>query len=301
MWTALTITFPIIASFLNAIGILASSCTVTLNLVEWARERRLNTCDQILVALGISCTCYQTVRLAQLYHCFPWSDAPGMDYEAPILVQLRIWTESSSFWITACLCVFYCVKIVDFSHHIVFWVKLKITKVVPWILLGSVVGSFILSMPEFCILYGGSSQNTASNLTANSSLPGSELLSQRLYFYVSGFLGIILPLLFGIISVTLILMSLRQHTKKMKNNAAAISRPRLEAHFRAARMVGSLLLVFVFYLVAKMVILNNPEHSFSFFSRIVVVSTTPAQSIILILGNTKLKNRLTAVLCPWRQ
>ncbi|XP_069068714.1 taste receptor type 2 member 9-like [Pleurodeles waltl] len=211
----------------------------------------------------------------------------------------KLWACTSNFWFTACLCAFYCVKIVDFNHRVFFWLKLRISKLVPWMLLGSLMWSLALILPGH---WSSSAVNsTRSNIT---TLPTSMSVEENLkepYVLVGTILCFCIPLMLGIASITLILTSLFRHTRRMKENASSCSKPRLSAHFGAARMMGCLLLIDVLYLVAECVSLFASLPLVKFVFAILVVSSAPAQSITVILGNCKLRQALRKLLPPWRK
>ncbi|TEA25144.1 hypothetical protein DBR06_SOUSAS1010018, partial [Sousa chinensis] len=55
--------------------------------------------------------------------------------------------NSLTFWLTAWLATFYCVKISFFSHPIFFGLKLRISRSVPRLLLGSLILSALVAIP----------------------------------------------------------------------------------------------------------------------------------------------------------
>ncbi|XP_078509287.1 taste receptor type 2 member 9-like [Lissotriton helveticus] len=294
MESELDMAYVIIVSIVSVIGMLASAFIVTLNLLDWAKGQSLNTCDFILMALGISCTFYQCFSFGAVYMNMLWCEDFYLNYISVVLSQLVIWTTISSFWLTTCLCIFYCVKIVDFNYRFFIWLKLRMSKVVPWLLLGSVLWSLGLSAPVYWDAYANAdfAPNSTVNLTVNSTLPGGEVEWIYSYFTVLYFFGFVAPLLLATVSITLILASLCTHIQRMKETAAGFSQPRLKAHFGAARIVGSLLLIYIFLLVGEILLKQGLSPFSIFILQIINMSAIPAQSIILILGNTKLKQAL---------
>ncbi|XP_069476339.1 taste receptor type 2 member 9-like [Ambystoma mexicanum] len=300
MALVITSEYFIITVILNTLGVLSSAFIVAFNLWNWAKGRKLNTCDLIFLALGTSCTCLQCTVLIDC--CFPliWNNGDVMEHGTPVIFQFQIWAGSCTFWFTTGLCVFYCVKIVDFSHPISSWLKLRISKIVPWLLLGKTVGSGVISIPVYWYSYRESPQPPTANVTASAPVMYGVLRLNQSYDVVVTLLGFLLPALFCITTISLILISLKRHTRRMKEKIG-FSQPRLEAHFGAAKVVGSLLLLCTLCSVAHLFTLFTTRSLLLFILWFIIVSTTPTQSIILILGNTKLKHALWKALTLWRK
>ncbi|XP_078521571.1 taste receptor type 2 member 9-like [Lissotriton helveticus] len=295
---ASTIAYYIGAFISGAVGILTSGFMVAFNLLDWVRSRRLNTCDFIMLILGISCTCYQFTLIGHAYVTMKSQVLFKLNYPLPVLEGLQIWMFSCSFWNTSCLCVFYCVKIVDLNHRLFFKLKARITKVVPWFLAGSVAGSFMLSIPMYCEYDERSSEILTTNITTNVTV---TLLNKSWYLSVVIVLGFCLPVLIDIASITLILTSLFRHTRRMKDNASGFSQPRLQAHFGAVQIVGSLLCVFIVFLLAQCYLLHSTGHWFDLIADISRYCAPAEISTILLVGNTRLRQGLWKFFKLWRR
>ncbi|XP_078509285.1 taste receptor type 2 member 9-like [Lissotriton helveticus] len=293
--------FLVIISAVSLIGILASAFIVALNLLDWAKGRRLTTCDLILVALGIACTCSQCTFVGNAYLYVLCRASYDFENISTALLSLHLYIGSTSVWLTACLCVFYCVKIVDFNHWLCSWLKLRISKMVPWLLLGSFVEPPLLNMLLYWSSYKVSSKYPTANSTANATVPGSEMRWTLWNDVGTMLLGLCLPLLVCMASITLILTSLYSHIRRMKENTSGFSRTHLEPHFGAARLVGSLLLVYIFLTLAELAYTIPPSYQLEIAAKIIFASSAPAQSIILIQGNAKLKKVLLMILSPSRK
>ncbi|XP_078521564.1 taste receptor type 2 member 16-like [Lissotriton helveticus] len=164
----------------SVIAIIASVFILAFYLLEKAKGKRLNTCDIILVALGISFICFQCTLLGHCYAYEMKAVVPG------ILLQVTVWSGSCSSWLIACLSVFYCVKIVDFNNHLFFWLKQRISKLVPWLILGTVIGSLVLSIPLNFVSDKEYPQNSTANLKANATLQSEIMTWKTLFSYSAG-------------------------------------------------------------------------------------------------------------------
>ncbi|XP_069057759.1 taste receptor type 2 member 9-like [Pleurodeles waltl] len=283
------------------VGILASAFIVAVNLLDWARGRSLNTCDFILIALGISGACSQCLQVAELYISNLLVNAYESGHSYKVLFQFLMWNSSCNLWVTASLCIFYCIKIVDFNHRMFIWLKLRISKVVHWLLLGSVVGPLVFTAPMYWYVYITFNPNSTTVMTSISTVSGASLNIQSSYSFVVDALCFCLPLLLGIFSIALILTSLYRHTRRMKENALSFSAPRRGAHIGAARNVGSLLLLNIVLLLTVPLKVIPPSSLLNAVLWTIIASSVPAESVIVILGNTKLKQALYKVLRPFRK
>ncbi|XP_078521570.1 taste receptor type 2 member 7-like [Lissotriton helveticus] len=287
-------------ALVNVLGILASGFIVACNLLDWAKSRSLTTCDLILVVFGISSISFECTQLGNIYISELSQGIYDVDAMNPFIYLFLLCTCLTSCWVTACLCVFYCVKIVDINHRLFYWIKLRISKNMPWVLLVIIIGSLTFSVAIDLDLYGESYWNSSANLTANATLISGEM-TLKLSYILANVFGFCLPLLLEIASIILILTSLYRHARRMKENASAFSQPRLDAHVGAAKMVGSLLLIFASFLVAECVALTLGKDWANFVLGTFVTFFIPAQTIILIQRTNKLKHKLWKVLTSWRQ
>ncbi|XP_078509271.1 taste receptor type 2 member 9-like [Lissotriton helveticus] len=290
----------VITSVLSLTGIVTSGFIVALNLVDWARGRTPNTLEFILIAAGISDAFFQCTVIVQICISKLWLEV-FVDCNFLVLFQLHMWTGSFSIWLNTCLCVFYCIKIVDFKHRLFLWLKLRISKVVHWLLLGLMVGSLALSVPIHWYSNCAFNHNSTTDMMSTFTASGAAQDMQTPYMIALGVLGFCLPLLLGIFFITPILTSLYRHTQRMKEGASGISKPRLEAHTSAARILGSLLMINIILLLTMVVKSVSSIDLLPMVFWIIIVSCVSAHSVTLILGNTRLKQALWKVFSTWRK
>ncbi|XP_069057756.1 taste receptor type 2 member 9-like [Pleurodeles waltl] len=291
----------IIISVLNLTGIVTSGFIVALNLLDWAHGRTLNSLDLILISMGLSNASFQCTVIVQTYISKLWLEVHDMDSNCLVLFQLHMWTGSFSVWLNTCLCVFYCIKIVDFNHGLFVWLKLRISKVVHLLLLGSMLGSLALSVPIHWYPDSVFNHTSTTIRMSTCTISGAALTLQAPYPIVLAFLGFCLPLLLGVFFITPILASLYRHTQRMKDSASGVSEPRLEAHISAARILGSLLMINIIILVTMAIKDLSSSDLLRLALWIIIVSCVTAQSVTLILGNTRLKTALWKVFSTWRK
>ncbi|CAH2294732.1 taste receptor type 2 member 40-like [Pelobates cultripes] len=220
-----------------------------------------------------------------------WSDIYFSEGIFSTLKSMLYFPIFSSFWFTVCLCVYYCLQIVIFSHPFLVRLKLGISKIVPWFLVTSVITSAAISAPAVCSSY---KEHLSGNASRNISLEWNIPKLSITYLLSSNIIGCSLPLVLVAISNGLILRSLVSPCNKV-DKASKVQSPRAKARNRAARTVGSLLLLYMsFYISEIMMFLDLfPPSSPGFCICLLIIYTySPAQSIILIHGSIKLKKSI---------
>ncbi|NWR25921.1 T2R40 protein, partial [Emberiza fucata] len=75
----------------------------------------------------------------------------------------------SSLWFGAWLSVFYCIKVASFTQSLFIWLKLRIARLVPWMLLTSWLCSFTAAIP-----FAWDAYTVHENITAPSSMTNSS-------------------------------------------------------------------------------------------------------------------------------
>ncbi|XP_069494869.1 taste receptor type 2 member 41-like [Ambystoma mexicanum] len=297
--TASSAALLIIISTEVLIGILANAFILGVNGLDWLKAQRLTSADLLLVTLGISNILFECTVTVNT-HLIPMQEENLRSKDIrPFLRMLSSCATFSCSWLTACLCVFYCLKIVHSNHALFNWFKSRSSRMVPWTLLASVCGSVTLSIPMYWNNYRSGLHNATSNLTSNSTMDEGDLRWALSYTIATNVLGCSLPLVLVALSVTFILFSLCRHTWKMKQNLPNNGGPHLEAHIRAANTMSGLLILHAISYLSQVSSFFMPwqEGTFwSLFCWVVIASCSPAQSVLLILGNSKLRKTFLRVM-----
>ncbi|KAG8550186.1 hypothetical protein GDO81_027793 [Engystomops pustulosus] len=199
----------------------------------------------------------------------------------------------STSWLTAWLCLYFFVKIIYFKSSFLGKLKLTIDAAVPWLIVISEVVAFSTSLPVIWTLTKPLTYNSTS---CNDTCPVS--LSQINSVYYSFALGFSSnsALLIVLVSTVCIVWSLYRHTYRMKKTMSSDDHSHIRTHRRAARTVASLLLIYIVY-YGTYVLISTLFHTnnFSVYFWLTVwvsLSTSPAMSLVLIHGNTKLSMAL---------
>nr|XP_012425321.4 taste receptor type 2 member 40-like [Taeniopygia guttata] len=196
----------------------------------------------------------------------------------------------SSLWFGAWLSVFYCIKVASFTQHFFIWLKLRIARLVPWMLLTSWLCSFTAAIPFALDVYSVHENFTSPLSMTNSSArrtTWNDRLTLLIYLWSA---STALPLILSVVPNILLIRSLWVHTREMQNNATGFGDPSLEAHMKAIKSICSFFVLFVTYFICLLVLYSRV---FSLFSDkesmcIVIMAACPTgHTMVLIWSNPK--------------
>ncbi|NXH46924.1 T2R40 protein, partial [Dicaeum eximium] len=198
----------------------------------------------------------------------------------------------SSFWIGAWLSVFYCIKVGSFTHSFFIWLKLRIARLVPWMLLTSWLCSFTaaITIPYAWHVYSMHKNITTPLPTTNSSAmttTRTDRLTSVIYLCNA---STVLPFTLSVASSILLIQSLWVHIGHMQNNASGFRDPSLEAHMKAIKSVCSLLIFYIIYFIGLLLLYSGVFSPLSDGESmcILLMSACPTgHTMVLIWSNPK--------------
>uniref|UniRef100_A0A8C2RR43 Taste receptor type 2 n=1 Tax=Capra hircus TaxID=9925 RepID=A0A8C2RR43_CAPHI len=240
---------------------------------EWVQTQRLPPVDMILASLGIC-------RFCQLWSSMLHNFGSHFHLNYNFWCFGIIWqfTNILSFWLTSLLAVFYCVKVSFFSHPIFLWMKWRIVRWVPRLLLGSLLVSCVST------IFSATSYYIIIQFISMKDFPRNMVV-------------LVIPFLLFLASTVLLMALLSRHLKQMKDlhTGRPISSP--EAHSAALRSLGIFLILFTFYFLTVLVsildVLFNKESWFWAWEAI-IYALVSIHSTLLMLSSAKLKRVLKA-------
>ncbi|XP_049714483.1 taste receptor type 2 member 1 [Elephas maximus indicus] len=266
-------------------GILANCIILVGSSRDLIRRRTWTSLDALLSCLGISRICMQ---LTFFYLTLVFLSL----IEGPVLSEafsVSVFINESGLWFATWLGVFYCAKIANISHPLFFWLKMKISKLVPWLIPASLLYAAIISVfhSKYTqpILKKIWLQHFSKNATAHSKEDSAFLYS---VFAIELFL----PLLIFLASVLLLVFSLVKHTRQMRRTVVGTRDLCRSSHLSPMLSILSFLVLYLSHYVAGILIIFSivqAEGVFFLFCVFVAGTYPSAHSIILILGNHKLK------------
>ncbi|NXY62420.1 T2R40 protein, partial [Callaeas wilsoni] len=216
-------------------------------------------------------------------------------YEENILFisnTIFMFLNCSGLWFGAWLSVFYCIKIASFTQSFFIWMKQRIARLVPWMLLTSWLCSFTAAIPFAWDDYVVHKNLTAPLPVTNSSAMRTtrkESLTLSIYLCNA---STALPFILSVSSSISLIRSLGVHTRQMQNNASGFRDPSLEAHTSAIKSICSFLIFSIIYFTCLLLLLCNtfPLLGDGETVCVAVMAACPAgHSMVLIWSNPKFR------------
>uniref|UniRef100_A0A7N4P4H4 Taste receptor type 2 n=1 Tax=Sarcophilus harrisii TaxID=9305 RepID=A0A7N4P4H4_SARHA len=281
------------------VGGFTNGFIVLVNFMNWVKTGRVYSMDLILITLAIS-------RIILLGSFTTIIIVLNFFFDAYVSGKLRyiepFWNLSNHLnaWFGTCLSLFYFLKIANFSHPAFLWLKWRANKVILRMIFICFLIALFINIPltektrEIYKIYaehGNMTNGTHKRLTTRSH----DFFSLALY-YLGGFV----PFIVSLISCFLLVFSLWRHTRQMQGNATTSRDSSTEAHIKAMKfMVSSIFLFLLYYMVNIIALLSTSKFSnnLGITLALVIMDIYPmAHSIMLILGNSKLKQASLKVL-----
>lgn len=195
----------------SLIIIIQSGLTVAVLFREWMNFQRLSPVEMILISLGTSHFCLQ---LASMIYNFGTFSRP-----VQVLWKISVIWEFMNiltFWLTSFLAVFYCAKVSSFTHPIFHWLKWKILKLIPWLILGTLIASCLSIIPSIVKYQIQNELITLDHLPRNSTLIVRLKMFEQRFSGPLKVIGFGIPFLVFLVAIILLTVSLVRHWGQMK-------------------------------------------------------------------------------------
>ncbi|KFZ69368.1 Taste receptor type 2 member 9, partial [Podiceps cristatus] len=277
-------------------GMWINAFLVSVLCLAWVRKKSFNSNEKILMFLG----CFRF-----WYLCITWVYSllsiiyPRCFYVHPIpqlFAATQTFLNSSNLWVSAWLCVFYCIKIANFRHIFFIYLKVKIDRIVPWLLLSSVLLSLVVSI----LVYDVTDKMHCNNL--NSTTPGNFWkvtvgMDEHFFptFFISGF-GFATTFTAVMFSAFLLLFSLWRHKCKMQTNS--VKNLSTDAHIKAMKSILSFFFLYSinFTCLVLTLVYATKDNFVTFLILLFLYAFPTVHSLILIFSNPKLEKTLLRIL-----
>lgn len=239
MTFSLTVIFVVIFCVQSLAAMLQNGFMVAVLGGEWVRSQALPAGDMIVASLAAFRVCLHGLAILNnfLYFMF-WckNDYFGMLWD---------FTNTVTCWLTTWLAVFYCVKISSFSHPIFFWMKWRISRSVPRLLLGSL------------ILGGLSVISTITGHTITCQIIDREnctfnykaRMFYQYYYRCHSMLMCGTPFFLFLLSIILLMFSLYGHLEQMRHHRPRPHDHSMQAHTTALKSLAFFLVFYTSYVL----------------------------------------------------
>uniref|UniRef100_A0A8C7BWR7 Taste receptor type 2 n=1 Tax=Neovison vison TaxID=452646 RepID=A0A8C7BWR7_NEOVI len=273
------------------IGVLANGLILVVNGTELIKQRRM-------VPLALLLSCLATARICLQLVLFYINLAILLWIEVPLLIEnflIFLFVNELGLWFASWLGVFYCAKIAPIAHPLFFWLKMRISKLVPWLILGSLLYTSAPSIFYNKHAWVFSQQVFLGFFSPNTTTQFKEKSALQMAFLVR----LSLPLLIFLASALLLIFSLGRHTWQMRSTAMGTRVPSTGVHVRSLLSVLSFLVLCVSHYMTAVLLSSQifKLRSLMFLFCVWVFGSFPSgHSMILILGSPKLKQNAKKLL-----
>ncbi|XP_027571373.1 taste receptor type 2 member 40-like [Pipra filicauda] len=293
-YTAMAVAIVTLETFA---GMWINAFIVSVICMVWVKKKTLNSNEKILLFLGSSrywflCISWVYSFLSLIY--------PNYLYVHPIfqlLASARSFFNCSNLWCSASLCVFYCIKIANFRNSFFIYLKVKIDRIVPWLLLGSVLFSLVMGITVYNIM--DKALSNSLNFTCQGRIWKSSIrIDQHLlpHYFIIGF-GHATSFTAVILSALLLLFSLWRHKRNMQTNS--MKDLSMDAHIKAMKSILSFFIMYSINFICLILILiysMKNESDLIFLIYLIQYTFPGLHSLVLIFSNPNLEKRLLGVL-----
>ncbi|NWV72069.1 TA2R7 protein, partial [Malurus elegans] len=264
--------------------------------IAWVKKKTLNSNEKILLLLGGSrfyFLCFSRV------HSFLSTIYPYYLLVHPVM-QLLLGASSSfncsNLWISACLCVFYCIKIANVRNWFSY-LKVKIDRISPWLLLGSEIYSLGIGILVYNIIDKAVCENI--NFTCQGRFWKANITLDEHFFPFYFITGLLFVTSFTAVisSALLLLFSLWRHKHNMQTNS--MSSLSMDAHIKAMKSILSFLVMYsmnFITLIVTVIYSTKEDKAIMFLIYLFLYAFPGVHSLILIFSNPKLVKILLRIL-----
>ncbi|MBZ3879890.1 Taste receptor type 2 member 143 [Sciurus carolinensis] len=212
MPSSATLIFMVIFCLESLAAMLQNGFVVTVLGREWVRCQGLPVSDMIVTCLAASRFCLHGIGILNNFLAFF-----EFCYQVNYITFFWNFLNNFTVWLMAWLAIFYCVKISSFSHSVFFWLKWRIPRLVPRLLVGSLIicglSTTSLAIEQAVTVEMSTSLGPRGNCTADRT---TLTFSQYYFLCNAGFMWFV-PFLLFLVSIFLLMFSLCRHMEQMRD------------------------------------------------------------------------------------
>ncbi|NXK37739.1 TA2R9 protein, partial [Piprites chloris] len=278
-------------------GLWINAFIVSVICVSWVKKKTLNSNEKILLVVGCSRFWYLGISWVYSFLSIIYPHSLYVHPTLQLFVSIQSFLNHSNLWFSACLCVFYCIKIANFRNSFFTYLKVKIDRIVPWLLLASVLFSLVISIIAYEMADQAHCNNR--NSTGRGSFWRASIKMDKHFFpsfFITGF-EYAVSFMAVTFSALLLLFSLWRHKRNMQTNS--MKDLSMDAHVKAMKSVLSF---FVMYsinfacLILNMVYATKTGSPVMFLILVFQYAFPGVHSLVLIFSNLKLEKTLLRIL-----
>ncbi|NXF82711.1 TA2R7 protein, partial [Sclerurus mexicanus] len=295
--TSYTVTIVAIVTLEAFAGMWINAFIASVICMAWIQKKTLNSNEKILLLLG--CSRFWFLCISCLHYFFS-TLYPNYLYVHPtfqLITSIQTILNDAQLWVSTCLCVFYCIKIANFRNSFFIYLKVKIDRIVPWLLLGSLLFSLVVGIIVYDVTDKALCKNI--NLTSQGIFWKASIRSDEHFFslyLINGF-GFATSFMAVTFSALLLLFSLWRHKRNMQTNS--MKDLSMDAHIKAMKSILSFLVMYSInfvFLILSLISSFWTQYHVMFFIYVFLYAFAGFHSLVLICTNPKLEKSMLSIL-----
>ncbi|CAN2390708.1 hypothetical protein PRIEUP_LOCUS745 [Pristimantis euphronides] len=246
------------------LGLTVNTIIVVANFMKWKRLKSLQTCDKILSSLAICRGLNFIIILLENFFCiyFPWLVQNNI--EALLLKVLTMSLFNSSNWISTVLCVFYCVKIVNYNYKLFVFLKTRISTMVTPLILASLLISLLSTLPLGWHGFDVKQQNILNGSTENMTKYALLLVTNFDQYFLIFLVTSFPTFLIFCVAMFLLINFLLKHTRQMRSNGSQIHNRNRESQLTALKSMTIFLILKIIIFICMCLFTCGSSFHFEF-------------------------------------
>ncbi|NXU94267.1 T2R41 protein, partial [Xiphorhynchus elegans] len=278
-------------------GMCINAFIVSVICMAWIQKKTLNSSEKILLLLGCSRFGYLCIGWVYYLLSVILPNYLPIHPVLPLVESAHGFLNCSNFWVSTCLCVFYCIKIANFSNSFFIYLKVKIDTIVPWLLVGSLLFSLLVGILVYDVTDKAHSTNL--NLTSQGIIWKSRIRIDEHFFTGFFIIGFVFATSFTAVtfSALLLLFSLWRHKRNMQTNS--MKDLSMDAHIKAMKSILSFFVMYNIHLICfilTMVYALKGRKDVMFLISVFLYAFPGVHSLILVCTNPKLEKSMLSIL-----
>ncbi|NXK90057.1 T2R13 protein, partial [Formicarius rufipectus] len=278
-------------------GMLINAFIVSMICMAWVKKKTLNSNEKILLLLACSGFWYLALAWVFSFLSIIYPEYLFVHHMYQLVESAGSFFHFFTVWVSACLCVFYCIKIANFRNSFFIYLKVKIDRIVPWFLLGSLLFSMVIGI----LIYDMTDKalRNTFNFTCQGIIWKSTIRIDEHFFPIFFITGFFFAMAFTavIISALLLLFSLWRHKCNMQTES--MKDLSTDAHIRAMKSIIYFLVIYsinFLCLILTLVYSMRNDNEKMFLIYLIQYAFPGVHSLILICSNPKLEKILLRIL-----